>query len=226
MIVERRAFSEMNNLGKLYRYLVLTAFLSFAATSASASTVIATFENLQGSILEFVGDAVSGDGELITGPGAANIALSDVINSIEFLDASFTLTDTLGGVLDISGLDAEAGVITFINDSAPLSADPILTIEFSTAALSSTDFSATETPFFFVDTAAIISIGGSIVDGLIVTDEEFSFALNATPTEDGVSFTGAFTAAGSTAVVPVPAALPLLLSGLMGGWLVGRRKRA
>ena len=164
---------------------------------------------------------------MTTGPDAANIVLtSPANNNSTFNDASFTITglDENDGELEITNLNSEAGKITFFNDAPPGGPNQILLeIEFDFAVLSSTDFSATEQPFFF-ETASNIIFSGLLVDDFQpVGNEEFSFALNGMLVDGVVEFSGAFTAEAAT-VIPVPAALPLMFSGLIGGWLVARRK--
>lgn len=201
--------------------LALAAALFFSTQASATSIGIATFLDNQGPVLEFT-DLGMGAGSLTTLAGAEDIRLRD-IQAGNNRNASFTVTDTMGGALDFMNGVSESGVITFIRDNN--AATVLLKIEFDQASFSTTNFGGTETPIFSFDLTSDIAFTGSIIDSLMtpIADESFSFALTLTSIIDNqYAFDAAFTS--SATPVPVPAALPLMLSGLLGGLLFGRKK--
>ena len=240
---------------KLRNLALSMALLAGAALSsqAMATQTVLTFADTSESVLfNFDFDT----GAITLGPSAGNGDLTAIVGGTSFADTSFTLTDAGGGDLNFTtpgtsifgatAFGVEAGILT-IDSPANAAGIPLLQATFDSALfLSPFSVSASDVAFNNVAFSgeALNILGG---EGATSENESFSFSLanfQFVLSEDEESIqsfsaqlifaptaataTASFTSSAdiTASPVPVPAALPLMFSGLLGGLLFGRRKAA
>ena len=212
---------------------VVAALAVCSLTTIAQASTIATFSDTGTLSFSFTDIGSNNDG--IGSLDASNNDIEVILPSlgITFNDASFTLTDSNGGSLetvsqtDVNGLiqaQFEGGILSIVTDvdvaAAGLSAgDAILTATFDSAfglfgnLLSADTFMGNN-----------VSFGGFAVNGLPpLVAESFAFsAANVTPgaallaPADMEDWTATVAFTSSAQAIPVPAALPLFISALLG----------
>ncbi len=215
-------------------FLALACALFFSAQASATTIGIASFldRDNQGTVFSLdiagtVGElsAITPDSRIrlnnlnVSGPGGAG---NDVVD--------LTVTNSAGDsplIVDLTTGITEAGVITFTTRPNNGS-EVLLRIEFDQANFSTTSFTGTENPEFIFELASDITFSGSIIDAINgnLDNETFSFGLIRVNNGDSIEFRADFTSGAEYSPVPVPAALPLMFSGLLGGLLFGRKKAA
>ena len=215
----------------------LALCLIFIAGSASAS-VIATF--LDPGTISFTfadnSDNADGIGDLTAINNDIEVDLP--VRGQFFTNASYTMTDAGGGALttisqiDVLGYVAaefEAGILTIktdINEHGFSAGDTLFTATFSSANAYFGNVSTADNNF----NATIVSFSGPALDGWTATNEQFSFSstsidpLSAIQSpSDMENWTSTTSFTSSATLVPVPAAVWLFGSGLIGLAGIARR---
>ena len=205
------------------------------AVSAAADPIL-TFADPGTQCFQFVADSdPNADKGWLIGGNADIVVdvLAGAYAGTTFDDASFTMTDTLGGALDVTWddgypyeLELEGGKIEIWDDDG---AQLLLGITFDYAILYPGNVGAADTM-----TACDVTFSGLVTQGLQNLDaEQFSFAFASMHPEDPFGYddipdwtaTASFASGADFSAVPEPGTLTMAISGTLAFMVtVARRK--
>ena len=220
------------------RFAALGAALLLSAGPVSAQ-VVATFADPGTTSFSFADNGNNGDGIGNLTGGNADISVNLPVLGLTFSDASFTLTDSGGGTLATTAqitagplvqATFEGGILQIRTDSAANgynAGDLLLQATFDQAI-------GTFGSVFAADALVghNVVFSGPALGGLTASAESFFFsatnlsnpsALLAPPDMENWTATTSFTS--SATLVPLPAALWLFGTGLVGMAGIARRKK-
>lgn len=218
-----------------------SALLFMGITGAANASVVATFLDPGSTSFTFSDNGNNGDGIGSLDAYNNDIEVNLPLLGLLFTDASYTMTDSGGNLLDTtSQIDAgsyvlstfESGIITIKTDIAQhtYAADTVLlSATFTSATGYFGNVSSADNTF----DATGVTFSGIALNGLTATNEQFAFsstnidplsAIQAPADMEAWTSTTSFTS--SATLVPVPAAVWLFGSGLLGLVGMARRKKA
>ena len=219
---------------------ICSALLFFLSGGVANASVVATFLDPDTPSFTFTDDGNNGNGIGSLAASNADIQVSLPLLGLLFTDASYTMTDNGGNALaTTSQIDAggyvlatfESGILTIKTDIAEhtYAADTVLlSATFTSASGYFGNVSTADNTF----DATAVTFSGLALNGLTATNEQFSFsstnidplsAIQAPADMENWTSTTSFTS--SATLVPVPAAVWLFGSGLLGLVGMARRKK-
>ena len=222
----------------MHKKFVITIMTILAAVFAASATAdpILTFADPGTQCFQFVADSDPNyDGGWLIGGNAGIVVevLAGAYAGTTFGNASFTMTDTLGGALDVTWdddypyeLELEAGKIEIWDDDG---GQLLLGIAFDYALLYPGNVGASDAM-----TACNVTFSGLVTQGLTNLDEEqFSFAFAAMNPEDPFGYddipdwtaTASFASGADFSTVPEPGTLIMAISGTLAFMVTAARKR-
>ena len=219
----------------------LSALFLLIASNAANAAVVATWADPGTNSFTFTDTGTNNDGAGNLAASNSDISLNLPVLGLTGLDASYLMTDLSGNELTTTSqtdnpggyIDAtfEAGKIVIISDVAQygfLAGDTLLTITFDSAIGVLGNVLGNDS---IIGQNVVFS--GPALGGLIATSEIFSFSvadlnpihavLNPADMENWTATTS-FTS--SATLVPVPAAIWLFGSGLLGLAGIARRRKS
>lgn len=226
---------------KLSAICGLAALVVGTHSAAVNATVIASWSDNGSNSFSFVDNGINPDGigDLSASSTGLTTLFLPVLN-YTFTNASYTLTDTSSGALTTTSQVAsgslinatfEAGILTIKTNIAENS------FGANTTLLTATFDSATGVfgSFFTLDTLDNVVFSGPALGNNTATAEQFSFsAANVIPVNSVIvppdmedwTATTSFTSSATLTPVPVPPAVFLFGSGLVGLISIARKKAA